>query len=150
MTLTDLQAVGFAAVAEWRLNQERKGECVGEVPHAPGLYLFVVGSEVRYVGAALGSLRRRMASYQRRQRDGSSTRPVHEALGAAVRQGEAVHIYTLEVDAGATTEWQGLPVNLILGVEGALIARLDPEWNRRGRAKVLDSDVVTAADDDED
>ncbi|MGD0187319.1 MAG: hypothetical protein ABSC25_19005 [Roseiarcus sp.] len=110
------------------------------------MYLFVLGGRVQYVGAALKSLGGRMRSYERRQRAPRSTRPVHKKLADAIAGGERVEVYARSIASSEVCAWRGLPVNVPLGVEAALVAAIDPPWNRRGRTHVAD----TENEDDED
>lgn len=66
ITLEQLKDLGFAHCDEWRLDDAAQPVWDGNAPDRPGLYLFAVGSDVRYVGAAVRGLRRRLQSYQRR------------------------------------------------------------------------------------
>jgi hypothetical protein len=150
MTLDELKTLGFQRQAAWARDKAGNTICRGDIPDTAGLYLFCVTSEIRYVGAALGSLRRRMRSYQRRQHNRSSTRPVHKKLAEAIERGEFVEVFTRAIDVQASTEYLGLPVSIILGAEAALIARINPERNRRGRAALLDSQAATADDNVDD
>jgi hypothetical protein len=149
MTLDDLNAAGFQHKGYWCCDEAGDAICRGGIPNVPGLYLFTVDSEIRYVGAALESLLKRMGSYQRRQRDGQSKRPVHVELRKTIRRDETVRIYVRETDVAAVIKWGDLPVSIILGAEAALIRAIDPQWNRRGRTTELDSKAVRGSDDDD-
>ena len=107
-----------------------------DIPDLPGLYAFVVGGEIMYIGSSNGSrttLRKRMRSYARKQRQGSDSRPVHAAISGVLKDKLEVEIYTLKFDAQPLLSWQNLPVDLVLGLEAGLIMEINPPWNRRGR-----------------
>jgi hypothetical protein len=101
------------------------------IPNKEGIYAFVQGGELKYIGAAK-SLRSRLRRYLQRQKRGARrNRPVHGMLRDALAHGE------IDVLAIAFHDSIGvlgnLPVHLVLGVEAGLIATLNPPWNRRGR-----------------
>ena len=109
------------------------------MPTSPGVYLFIVGGVVQYVGSAQKSLHSRMRSYERRQRDPKSNRPVHTALRKAIGGSLPVEVHTLVIDQPARTcVLGGLPIDYAVGLEAGLIEAIDPAWNRRGRKSVLD------------
>lgn len=147
MTLAQLTDAGFKLSGQWQRNKAGVATCHGSVPAKTGVYLFVVGENVRYVGAALGTLQRRMKSYERRQKDGKSNRPVHAKLAEAIDISPGVMVYTREIASTETTEWHTLPVSVILGLEAALIIALNPTWNRRGNKLLLDGRAVNGPDD---
>ncbi len=52
----------------WRRNEQGHAICEGSLPKEPGVYLFIEGRVIRYVGAAQTTLHSRM----RTMRDGSA------------------------------------------------------------------------------
>jgi hypothetical protein len=139
--INNLIAAKFEKTGTWRRNEQQQAICDGSVPTSPGVYLFIVGGVVRYVGSAQRSLFARMKSYERRQRDRTSTRPVHAELGRAIDGSLPVEVHTLVIDQPARTcsdALGGLPIDYAVGLEAGLIEAIDPDWNRRGRRSVLD------------
>jgi hypothetical protein len=115
------------------------------VPKAPGVYLFIAGGIVKYVGSAQKSLHARMKSYERRQRDQKltllvpqSTRPIHRELGKAIDGHKAVEVHTLVIPNPLQDGVDGLPIDYAIGLEAGLIQAVNPAWNRRGRTLLLD------------
>ena len=102
--MDDLRAAEFRSVAKWRRGVDSIS-CDGDVPQKSGLYLFVVEQHVRYVGSALNRLDKRMQSYQRRQRDQRSNRPVQKELADAVNRGECVEVYVRAILEGVMYFW---------------------------------------------
>ena len=105
------------------------------LPSVSGIYAFTQGSVVRYLGSA-ASFRSRMRDYARWQANGGgrTQRPIHLHLREALVEGPVdVMFRHFEDELG---EWHGLPVHLLLGIEGGLIRKLNPKWNRRGRNSV--------------
>ena len=135
--LDQLRKAGFGANGEWK-RRDGRVFCDGQVPDLPGVYLFVIGTDIRYVGSALKSLARRMRSYERRQATDSSDRAVHAGLKAAIDGKHPVHVLTLSGVPVLTTCADGLPCNYLLGLESGLIETLNPAWNRRGRRLVVE------------
>ena len=130
--LEHLRKAGFVQTAEWK-RRDDKVRCEGLISNSTGVHLFVVGTEVRYVGSALKSSARRMRSYERRQASDSSDRAVHAGLKAAIDAGHPVQVLTLSGVTVLKTCADGMPFNYLLGLEAGLIQSMNPAWNRRGR-----------------
>jgi hypothetical protein len=85
-------------------------------PILPGVYLFVVGTDIPYVGSALKSLARWMRNYERRQASDSYDRAVHAALRAAMDDGHPVQVLTLSGVPVLKTCSDELPCSYPLGL----------------------------------
>jgi hypothetical protein len=142
MTIKELITMGFRQEATWERDELGHALYKGKLPDKPGIYLFVVNAEVQYVGSTLVNLRDRMDKYKKRQANGDLSRPVHRELAAALAKNIPVEIYFRHISADERTPWDSLSVSVLLGAEAALIATLQPIWNRRGRALLLDSTSV--------
>lgn len=121
---------GFVLTGTFRWTGSCVLETAEKIPKVRAIYAFVRGDEVLYVGAAT-DLRRRLGAYRRRQQHGSRRRrPVHGLLTEALGK-SAVQVFTRTFDEEHGT-FDGLPVDLLIGVEAGLIATTNPIWNRRG------------------
>ena len=146
--LDRLKAGGFTNSGTWKRSGQEPPHCEGPIPSEPGVYVFVQGGRIRYVGAAQKRLSSRIKSYERRQRDQSSNRPVHVALTKAVTKTEVVEVYTRVITPPIQVTFDGLPIDYLVGLEAGLIEEFKPAWNRRGRKLVLDEiDTVAKAKD---
>ncbi|MCC3245435.1 GIY-YIG nuclease family protein [Methylocystis sp. WRRC1] len=101
----------------------------GQSERKAGVYAYVVGDEVRYVGAAQRGLHARLKHYENTQRLRTAARIRAEVL-KEIAAGQIVEVFTLVPPAEFL--WHGLPVNLVAGIEGGLIRALRPLWNVRG------------------
>lgn len=128
-----LISCGFTKAATWHLDLASRMSFLDQFPRSPGLYLFVEGEVIQYVGSASKSLLSRMRNYQRRQNARNSPRPVHTSLARALMSGASITVFVKVVPHLEQYEWNGLPIDILLGVEAALIKKVDPPWNRRGR-----------------
>ena len=142
--IEQLRHGGFKRSGAWRLT-DGKAEVEGDMPDVPGLYAFVVGKQVCYVGVAENSLKDRMASYARRQNGAHSSRPVHSKLGTAIQGSEPVEVHTLLIGKRLCADVSGLPCDRLVGLEAGLIATFQPIWNRKG-LKGLMEDIEDADD----
>jgi hypothetical protein len=139
--IKELKNAGFQCTGKW-CNGTSGVSCKGSIPKKPGVYLFVVKQRIKYVGSAR-NLCERMKRYQGKQRQPTQgnerkTRPVHSRLSKLIRKSKIVKVYTLPIDNNEPYRWKDLlPVDLILGIEAALIAEINPRWNRRGRKPML-------------
>ena len=137
MDINVLIGAGFAHVATWRRDPASSVSLLGQFPSSPGLYLFVEGEVIQYVGSASDGLHRRMRNYQRRQNARNSPRPVHTSLSDALMRGASIAVFVKVVVDSEQCEWNGLPVDILLGVEAAIIKKINPSWNRRGRPPLV-------------
>lgn len=96
----------------------------------PGIYLFVVGGKVRYVGKADSSLRRRLKTHERGLRNKSARRKVHDGVRETFEHGKSVSVYSLTITKDRFFKRNGLPVDYLVGLESGLIENLnEPHWN---------------------
>ena len=124
-----LIAGGFVSIGRWRVEN---GEAVfaGEAPKERGVYAFIFNGEVVYVGCAQDGLSSRMRSYRRNQLRQESRRPVHAAVAEAIWNAREIEV--LAIRGPDDISWNGMPIDVIAGLEEGLIRRLSPIWNRRG------------------
>lgn len=132
---------GFLPLATFSLNakQYTLSALDKPLPKAAGIYAFIQGGAVKYVGSSKGGFHGRMNDYLRWQVNGGgrNNRPVHLSLRAALIDGPITVMFLGIGDV--LGEWEGLPIHLIDGIENGLIYKLDPEWNKRGRNKLIES-----------
>ena len=128
LSLDELRSAGFNRSGTWTF-ENKEFDVSGDFPQNPGVYLFVVGRKVRYVGKADGSLHKRINRYRLTMRKGDRPRSVHEGIEAALDSGKPVHIYTFPVASREPHYRRGLPYDLLTGLEAGLIETLDPKWN---------------------
>lgn len=125
-----LTAAGFRKAGHWIATDaaNRQGMDVdAPCPRDAGVYAFVVAGTVRYVGSAQRGLHSRFRRYATTSTMRTSAR-VRDEILACLAQGQAVEIYTL---IPPSFTWNGLPVDLVAGIEEGLIREMRPAWNRR-------------------
>jgi hypothetical protein len=141
MTIADLVAAGFKKEpVTWSTDAAGKLHLIGEIPKAAGVYLFVVGVSVRYVGKTDSALHSRMRSYVRGVQRSLRQRAVHKGIKAEICKGETVDLYTFTFTGAGQRfgNWNGLPIDRLVGLESGLIEKLNPCWNpfnAAGRSK---------------
>lgn len=125
---------GFEKTGTWQHGENGIPYCKPcrgkKLPPEPGVYIFVQGNRIRYVGSAQLGIAQRIRSYERSQLKGAENRNVHRAITENVRTGR-VHVYTLVIEPANQRNPEGLPVNQIVGLEKGLIDEFDPNWNWR-------------------
>lgn len=126
---------GFTLLGSWRTPNCRPHK-LGAIRYVPGLYAFVVGDDVRYIGKA-DTLHRRLRNYGNRAfRNGARPqRGVHEAIEPLVRGGTEVLVYVCPMPGSLDPE--------LRAAETALLIALQPEWNRTYRRAETVEDVST-------
>ena len=137
LSLRALRKAGFKKCAAWSLDDSGKPQVLGSLPPEPGVYLFVVGSKIHYVGKADDSLQKRLRRYAGAMRRDERSRPVHKGIDKELASGRCVDIYAFP-QANRLHQQKGLPLDLVVGLEAGLIETLDPDWNpynSKGRKK---------------
>jgi hypothetical protein len=125
---------------QWADGEYSMTPTMPPLPTSEGIYAFVAKGELKYVGAAK-NLRKRLLSYLRRQKKPTSSRPVHGLLQIELGTGP-VEVF-VRLFNERTTLYENLPIDLVLGVEAGLIAKLNPPWNRRGVGRVVVMEIPT-------
>jgi hypothetical protein len=125
LPLAELRKAGFTKSGAF-CGVDRTVNLRGTFPHEPGIYLFVIGRKVRYVGKTERSLRSRLLAYEKGLRKDLPRRPVHTAILNTIAEDKDVEIYTLSV-SGRTQFFRrkGLPVDYLIGLESGLIENLE-------------------------
>ena len=112
----------------WHLDAAGDGiELDFNADREPGVYVYAVDGIAHYVGSAQRGLHGRLRRYAITKTMRTSQRIRKKILGL-LAAGRVVEIYTLSPPA---LVWQGLPVDLIAGIEEELIRNLRPIWNVR-------------------
>jgi hypothetical protein len=129
--LAQLTAAGFVRFGYWQLDANSFPHIVGNFPPEPGVYVFVVDTEVRYVGSTLTGLRGRMHRYNRPNNKGSNVIYMRPFIRDALTSGAEVNVFATTMKSPIL--WEGLQIDSIAGLEQGLIRACQPSWNRRGR-----------------
>jgi hypothetical protein len=135
LSLAQLKKAGFSKSGVF-LRFAGTVSLSGVIPDNPGVYRFVIDRNVRYVGKAEGSLRRRLRGYENGLRKRLVKRPVHKGILETLDGGKNVDVYTLTFTIKQQLFYRkGLPVDYLVGVEAGLIDQLDEgHWNPFGSA----------------
>jgi hypothetical protein len=125
---------GFVRAGVWH-RDEASGSIrfVGEkpLPREAGVYAYAVGGIVHYVGSAQRGLRNRLRHYE----IAKTLRTVHrirQEVLTVLADGREVEVFTI-VPPPETVN--GLPVDMVVGLEEGLIRSWRPVWNRRGMGR---------------
>ena len=107
--------------------QGRQVILLGELPEMCGVYAWVIGRIVVYIGYAW-NLRARQRSHRN---NCFKTAPKYQRkhlieLARALKDGKSVRIM---IATPKPSKLHGLPVNMAIGLEDALIGLLKPDWN---------------------
>jgi len=131
LSLKDLKNAGFKKCALWRLGEDNSTflEVESEIPNKPGIYLFVVAKIVRYVGKADNTLDGRVHHYVRAMRRDKRLRPVHKGILDALKKGDKVTVFTLDLKQPRIIRYKGMPLDRLVGIEAGLIEKINPDWN---------------------
>ncbi|WP_300520000.1 hypothetical protein [Aliiroseovarius sp.] len=121
---------GFSYLGDWEEDGAGEMRLERQAPDAPGVYAFVVGEEVVYVGKTSRTLRARMADYRRGHYRQRTSAAVKRQIGEVLRQGTGVRVLVATPPDGL---WNGLPIVTLHGLEAGLIQLLTPLWNRQGK-----------------
>lgn len=126
---------GFLEIGNWMLIGDNGIALNGRASSAPGVYVFVIGDEIVYVGLTLRNLQGRMNQYRRGDPRQRTSARINGRIKAALAEGAAVKVFTAQPEA---SQWNELPVNTAAGLEYGLIQSLTPVWNiQTGRIVAL-------------
>lgn len=117
---------GFQEVGSWVQAEDGGIGLNGRASSEPGVYVFLIGDEIVYVGLTLRSLQGRMNQYRRGDPRQRTSARINGRIKAALAEGAAVKVFTAQPE---TSQWNGLPVNTAAGLEYGLIQALTPIWN---------------------
>lgn len=119
---------GFTLLGTWQSTEDGIGLST-PVPRDSGVYAFVVGGIVKYVGLTKSGFHRRMYSYRRPGSTQRTSLRLNEIIVQHLSGGFAVEIYIAVLPA---LEWNGLPIHTAAGLEAGLIDMIQPAWNKMG------------------
>ena len=122
---------GFVHAGAWHRDETSgsiRFEGARSLQSEAGVYAYVVNGAVHYVGSAQRGLRSRLRRYEITKTLRTSHRIRQEIL-AVLADGREIDIYTI-VPPSKTVN--GLPVDMVVGLEEGLIRSWRPVWNVRG------------------
>ncbi|TIP11332.1 GIY-YIG nuclease family protein [Mesorhizobium sp.] len=125
---------GFTLLGSWVSTEAGIGVSV-RAPRDPGVYAFVVGGSVKYIGLTKSGFHRRMYNYQKPGSTQRTSQRLNEIITEQLGIGAVVDIY---IAAPPALEWNGLPVHTAVGLESALIEMIQPPWNKMGVGVLLE------------
>ena len=123
-----LLKAGFAKAADWQLEDDRIS-LNKDATTKPAVYAHVVDGKVVYIGSATIGLKKRMNNNMKPGRTQSTSIRINKLIRDQLADGRDVWVIAVSPDLG---EWNGLPVDMVLGIEGGLIKRYKPPWNKQG------------------
>jgi hypothetical protein len=106
----------------------------------PGVYAFVVDGEICYIGSTQRGLHERLSHYQITQGKYTAARVRSEVL-KVIKSGKKVEVFTYMPDP-TTVVRDSLPVDLVAGIETALLRKFRPTWNKKGLGPPVTADNV--------
>lgn len=119
---------GFIVVSRWSLG-DAGIQFEGKLSTRPAVYAFVVDGVVHYFGVTRKSLHHRISAYIKSPARQTTNTRIRPLIRAALEAGQSVEIIAV---APEPSEWNGLPVNQVAGLELGLIERFKPPWNVMG------------------
>jgi hypothetical protein len=138
LSLGDLVNAGFKLCAAWESDRAGNLKLKGEIPKKSGVYLFVTGESVRYVGKADKTVHHRMGHYVRGVRRVKKRRVVHDGIEKELADNVGVTVYAFSEFESRLLPWKGMVLDTLTGLEAGLIEVLQPDWNTfnaAGRAR---------------
>ncbi|WP_324742791.1 GIY-YIG nuclease family protein [Tsuneonella sp. CC-YZS046] len=129
LTKSYLLTCGFKMCATWRLSSGEVIEFDCRLPTERGVYAFCKGDVVQYIGVAAKGIAKRLYFYTR-----PGPRQITNIRINAIIKSELAQGRKLEILAAMPSnfDWNGLPVDGVMGLEAGLINRYSLPWNVRG------------------
>lgn len=120
---------GFVFLGEWVQDGDGAIKLHAKAPAEPGVYAFVVGDIVSYVGLTNNGLKVRLHQYQIGYKGQKTNARVKKLIVKALLDGQRVKVV---IATPESLEWNGLPVSTAAGLEYGLIQMIRPAWNIMG------------------
>lgn len=119
---------GFTLAGRWMLSKANDLVPDRALPKGNGVYAFVKGDLVLYVGLATMGLAKRLYFYGKPGVSQLTNIRLNSIIKAELEAASSINIYTAEP---ADLEWNGLPVHGSAGLELGLIKKYALPWNVR-------------------
>ncbi len=117
---------GFVEIGTWVQTEDGGVALDGRASSDPGVYIFLIGDKVVYVGLTVRSLQGRMNQYRRGDPRQRTSARIKGRIKATLAEGASVKVFTAQPEP---SEWNGLPIHTAAGLEYGLIQALRPSWN---------------------
>lgn len=124
-----LLRAGFRHLGHWIQDADNGIRLDAKAPTEPGVYAFVLGNAVAYIGLTNNGLRIRLDQYRVGHAGQKTNARVKELIVKALMRGQQVKVL---VATPEPLEWNGLPVLTAAGLEAGLIQMIRPAWNITG------------------
>jgi hypothetical protein len=125
---------GFIFVGSWEISPTGIDFTLLRFAEDSVLYAFAVEGDLRYIGKAQ-QLSARMQAYKFPGKAVTEAENTNKANNRRIREqldrGRRVKI--LAFRPAGPWEYRGVPIDLVAGMEEALIFELDPDWNDKAR-----------------
>lgn len=129
LTKSYLLTCGFKLCASWRLSSGEVIEFDCRLPSERGVYAFCKDDIVQYVGVATKGLAKRLYFYTRPGPRQITNIRINAIIKSELAQGRKLEILAA---TPSSFDWNGLPVDGVVGLEAGLINRYSLPWNVRG------------------
>lgn len=140
-----LKRYGFLEAGSWELSDGAEGTIrhkLHALRDSRVLYAFVHDSEVAYIGICDGpstTLKQRMNNYQspgKTLQNDSTNRKVAGFIRDCLAQGDRVRIFALNPPSDPHFTYFGAPIDLVKGLENAMIQDFDPDLNANAPSQI--------------
>lgn len=137
--LNVLLRIGFVPIGEFvieedmpfiKYNEDAQSKVVSK--SCPALYAFTVNGDLKYIGKTTRVLAKRLSEYCKPGETQRTNKKNHKNITLGINDGKKVGILGFAPDVSLC--WAEFSINLPAGLEDALIAMLDPQWNGRDSA----------------
>jgi hypothetical protein len=134
----ELKILGFNESGEWMLNFKKlilKLNKNVETRDGNVLYAFIGGdsNEILYIGQTSMGLAKRMTGYKTPGRTQVTNKRVNGFIKEYLKSNK-IKIYSF-IDEDDQRNYKGFDVNIVAGLEGSVISKTKPKWNKQGNSK---------------
>lgn len=138
-----LAEIGFKDAAQWEIEDARRLRDVGDDPqvwaemkgHKNALYAFCVAGVVLYIGKTARTIDKRFVGYRDPGKTQATNRKCHNNIRKRLEDGKTVRIMVLPDKT--SLHWGAFQINLAAGLEDALVERIKPELNGKGKKQPI-------------
>ena len=128
MKADELVKAGFKNCGSWEMT-ETGIQLNGKPPREPGVYALIVDGNVHHIGRSLKGFRHRMGHYRKPGSTQRTSIRINGLIKSTLQSGKTVETLAAFPEP---SEWNGLPVDVVSGLETGLVAKVSPPWNKQG------------------
>ena len=131
-----LRDIGFEFVGDWKIENRLLSFNLSQYSSLSNvLYAFVANSQVMYIGKTDRTIQERLNGVKRPGPTQRTNIKNNKNIFSMLSKGIRVEIFVFAEKPDL--KYRSIPIDVASGIEGNLIALIEPEWNDMGKKDIL-------------